>query len=123
MVTREEIADMLSRGNYVNVRHKLLYPKNDPSYRVRGGTHKEYCSKFNELCRENNRKKYNRLCWMCGRSEKDNGKRLSVHHIDLDKNQGCDGHEWRLIPLCKYCHSGAHTNLMCARIAYIYENE
>ena len=34
--------------------------------------------------------------------------RLSVHHIDEDKEQGCNGKEWKLVPLCMKCHSKAH---------------
>jgi hypothetical protein len=85
-----------------------------------------YCPAFNETCRESNRKKYGRRCFICDLPESENitkdGKqmKLSVHHIDLNKNQGCDGHEWRLIPTCIHHHNNViHTPLWIARIMYL----
>lgn len=85
-----------------------------------------YCPKFNEVCRESNREKYDRQCFVCSKPESENvlssGKhiKLSVHHIDMDKTQGCDGHEWRLVPLCRHHHgSSAHTPIWIARIQYL----
>ncbi len=73
-----------------------------------------YCSKFNAVKREEVRNKYNRTCAQCGLGESDNkdknGKvrKLSVHHVDRDKEQGCNGKRWYLIPLCQKCHAKAH---------------
>lgn len=69
-----------------------------------------YCPKFNNRKKEEIREQYDRKCYICGRSEEDNkyksGKqiKLSVHHIDEDKEQGCNGKGWKLIPLCIHCH-------------------
>lgn len=64
-----------------------------------------YCYKYDKNCREQNRKKYNWECFFCGKTEIDNGERLSVHHIDYNKNQGCnETPDWKLVPLCKKCH-------------------
>jgi hypothetical protein len=41
------------------------------------------------------------------KKQKEKGKRvfrLSVHHIDEDKEQGCNGKSWKLVPLCLQCH-------------------
>ena len=87
----------------------------------------EYCYKFNEDCKEHNRNKYNRECFFCGKTEKENGVKLSVHHIDYNKNQGCDGKpDWKLIPLCKICHSMTggkieNRKLWEARILYLHK--
>lgn len=85
-----------------------------------------YCPKFNDVCRESNREKYDRQCFVCAKPESENilssGKhiKLSVHHIDMNKQQGCDGHEWRLVPLCRHHHgSSAHTPTWVARIQYL----
>jgi Fe2+ or Zn2+ uptake regulation protein len=85
-----------------------------------------YCPKFDERCRESNREKYDRRCFVCGKPESENvlssGKhiKLSVHHVDMNKAQGCDGHEWRLVPLCRHHHgSSAHTPTWMARIQYL----
>ena len=78
-----------------------------------------YCAKFNESCREHNRDKYGRACFICGKEETENGRKLSVHHRDMSKTQGCDGEKWKLVPLCNSCHSRAHNQLCQARIEYL----
>lgn len=65
-----------------------------------------YCEKFDEACRERIRAKHDYKCFVCGLRQDENitknGKqiKLSVHHVDKNKEQGCNGHEWKLIPLC-----------------------
>lgn len=48
------------------------------------------------------REKYNNVCLLCGNEDE---VKLSVHHIDYNKNNCC---EQNLIPLCRSCHG--HTN-------------
>lgn len=80
-----------------------------------GVSFEPYCPKFNKLKREEVRNQYNRKCYLCNKEEKDNvtktGKKfkLSVHHIDLDKGQGCNGKQWKLVPLCIKCHRKSHS--------------
>ena len=31
--------------------------------------------------------------------------KLSVHHVDHDKEQGCNGKPFNLVPFCASCHS------------------
>ena len=87
-----------------------------------------YCPKFNEECREANRNKYNRRCFICNLSEEENitstGKwqRLSVHHVDMDKMQGCDGKRWKLVPVCIKHHSLLHNELWMSRIIWLLDN-
>ena len=87
-----------------------------------------YCPLFDETCRESNRDKYGRKCFLCGLDESENvtstdkHRKLSVHHCDMDRNQGCDGHEWKLVPLCMHCHGGAHSSLTTDRIIYLLEH-
>jgi len=70
-----------------------------------------YCDKFTEDKREEVREKYDRKCLICNTSEKDNLtktnkiRKLSVHHIDGDKEQGCNDKPWFLVPLCMKCHA------------------
>lgn len=86
----------------------------------KGGTSTgKYCHKFNECCRERNRNKYGRTCFICGKTEAQNGRNLDVHHVDMNKGQGCDGYKWKLVPLCHTCHPSSHTNLWRARIEYL----
>lgn len=88
----------------------------------------EYCEKFNRTCRISNREKYDNKCFLCGLDQSDNmtstGKQwnLSVHHVDMNKNQGCDDHDWNLVPLCIYHHGVAHGELWTARIEYLLNN-
>jgi hypothetical protein len=74
---------------------------NCPLY-VHGKWKTPYCPKFNEKLKEEIRNSFGRRCFLCGASE--NGKRLSVHHVDFNKGQGC-GQRWSLIPLCVPCHT------------------
>ena len=84
-----------------------------------------YCPKFDESCRESNREKYDRRCFICGKPESENitstgkFKRLSVHHVDRNKDQGCNGHDWALVPTCLEHHAPAHSELWTARIVYL----
>lgn len=64
----------------------------------------EYCYRYDENCKEHNREKYNRECFICGKTEKENGRKLDTHHVDYNKRQGCDDINWKLVPLCMSCH-------------------
>ena len=79
--------------------------ENHPNWQG-GISHKQpYCYKFTEELKEHIRDKYFRLCLICGKDEEENGRLLDVHHVDYNKDQGCDEHEWHLVPLCISCHS------------------
>jgi hypothetical protein len=88
----------------------------------------EYCPKFDEACRESNRDKYGRRCFICDLPEEENitstgtFKKLNVHHVDMNKNQGCDGIRWKLIPLCMKCHKPSHMKIWETRIEYLLNN-
>ena len=87
-----------------------------------------YCPDFNEDCRESNRDKYDRICFLTGLPEEENrykdGKqiKLSVHHVDMDKGQGCNGKRWKLVPLCLEWHGKVHNKLWEARIIWLLNN-
>jgi hypothetical protein len=84
-------------------------------YAVQG----QYCEKFDEACKERIREKYNRLCFVCDKNEENNGRRLDVHHVDMNKDQGCNRNEWKLVPLCKSCHGKAHFDPMKSRLQFL----
>ena len=74
----------------------------------RGGISKEQrSSEFTVELKNCVRKRDNYICSLCGISELEYGKKLSVHHIDYDK-QNCE--EENLICLCKSCHTKTNTN-------------
>jgi len=77
----------------------------------RGGISFEpYCPKFNEELKESVRLEFDRRCYLCNQTEGDNGKHLSIHHVDYQKSQGCNGQRWSLVPLCAKCHSKTNGN-------------
>lgn len=63
-----------------------------------------YCHRFNKQLKEKIRERDNRTCQLCG--EKENGRRLDVHHIHYDKSN-CDPD---LIALCKICNLKVNGN-------------
>lgn len=64
---------------------------------------KYYCYKYSPECRETCRDKWYRRCVLCGELE---GERAhSTHHIDHNKEAGCDETVLRLVPLCNKCHA------------------
>lgn len=69
-----------------------------------------YCHKFNNTRRKAVRKFFGHICIICGKRGEDNvvggaAQGLSVHHIDHDKEQGCSGRPFNLVPLCASCHA------------------
>lgn len=88
----------------------------------------EYCEKFDDACRERIRAKYDYRCFLCDMPQDNNipktGKiwKLSVHHVDKNRDQGCNGIKWILIPLCLHCHTPAHTMIWQSRIEWLLEN-
>jgi len=60
-----------------------------------------YCSKFNKKIKEEIRNRDNNTCQLCGKTKKQEGYNLTVHHIHYDK-ENC---EPNLITLCKSCNS------------------
>ena len=60
-----------------------------------------YGKDFTEELKEKIREQSGRLCKDCGKIEKQNRRRLDVHHINGNKH---DNREENLIPLCTVCH-------------------
>lgn len=95
--------------------------RGDKHYNWMGGTSFEpYCEKFNNKFKESVREQFNRTCFLCGKTEaeqmieqKQRGKnqyRLSIHHVNYQKNCLCDDIECEFIPLCVSCHTKTNTN-------------
>lgn len=94
---------------------KAFKGENHPNWKG-GYSESPYCDKWTDSLKEKIRNKNDRVCFICGKTEDDNGKRLSVHHIDYNKMQGCEDniqvkkYKFNLIPLCVSCHSRTNNN-------------
>ena len=70
-----------------------------------------YCQKFNNEFKEYIRDKFGRICFLCSKTEEENGRRLSVHHVNYNKGCGCDDDETcQFVPLCVGCNSKVNKN-------------
>jgi 5-methylcytosine-specific restriction endonuclease McrA len=82
--------------------------KGEKSYFWKGGISFEpYSLEFNNDLREVVRNRDRRKCQLCGKTELEEGKKLSVHHIDYDK-KNCNPNN--LITLCNKCHIKTNHN-------------
>lgn len=88
-----------------------------------------YCEKFDDACRDRIRAKYDYKCYICNLSQTDNitktgkHKKLCVHHVDKNKDQGCNDVQWKLVPLCMRCHPGSHRDPIKSRLEYLLNDE
>ena len=77
-------------------------PVCDKEYLLKYGRLKSfepYCYKFNNRRKEACRDFFGRMSIISGTLESDCRKRLSIHHTDHNKNQGCDGIPFNLVPM------------------------
>ncbi|MFA5376566.1 MAG: NUMOD3 domain-containing DNA-binding protein [Dehalococcoidia bacterium] len=98
-ITARQVGSKLKDKTKRKIRDANL-GENNPNWKG-GASFKPYCEKFTESLRENVRDAFGRKCFLC--NEPENGRRLSVHHCDYNRGQGC-GKSWNLIPLCVGCH-------------------
>lgn len=65
----------------------------------------KYCPKFNEKLKARVRAFFNHECVLCHKSEDELGYRLSVHHVDYEKDNCYSGTlDPLFVPLCSKCH-------------------
>ena len=98
---------------------KYNIPVRDKSESIRGSkngnwkggiTEQKYCYKFNNSFKEYIRDKFNRTCYICGKTEDELDRKLAVHHIDYNKSSICNGKEFAFVPLCHSCHAKTNGN-------------
>jgi len=68
-----------------------------------GASYFPYCQKFDRKRKQAVRNFFNNLCICTG--EPQYHRALSVHHIDHDKEQGCNGKPFNLVPMSSHHHS------------------
>jgi cytochrome c553 len=120
MAERKEIVKICGRAH-----HSYHISENSESLPPSQNTYKQkgYCDKFDNELREIIRNKYDRRCFICNAHEDTFVKRLSVHHADKNRNQGCEEVEWKLVPLCASCHARSHHEPLMSRISYLLLHE
>ena len=80
--------------------------KGEKSHMWKGGiSFKPYCIKFNKAYKAYIRELFGNKCFLCGMTEEDNGRKLDVHHVNYNKDGGCDGTKCICVPLCVSCHA------------------
>jgi hypothetical protein len=70
----------------------------------RGGVLPEYCEKWTPELRERIRAFFDYECIMCGRTQEEDCRLLSCHHVEYNKNACCDDQPYCFAALCRSCH-------------------
>jgi hypothetical protein len=70
---------------------------------------REYHSSFERVFKENVRTFFGRKCILCGVSENELNKKLSIHHVEYEVYKSC--YETPQVPLCPICHRLPHNHL------------
>jgi hypothetical protein len=88
---------------------KLKIGEDNPAWRG-GISFEPYCPKFNNEFKERVRIFFGRKCAECGKTEEENGRKLSIHHINYDKQICCNGKIPLFIALCHAHNTKANKN-------------
>ena len=95
--------DENNRGENSSSYGVYRYGKDAPGWKG-GISNLPYCEKFDEDFKERVRNFFDRKCYVCGKNETDNGRKLDVHHVNYDKMVCCNDVKPLFVPLCKSCH-------------------
>ena len=99
-----------ARGRIVSEEtRKKLSGENSSNWKG-GISFEPYCPKFNNKFKEEIREMFNRNCFLCGISEEDENRKLSIHHVTYDKSCLCDDVVCKFVPLCIKCHAKTNYN-------------
>ena len=67
-----------------------------------------YCLQFNKDFKRRVREFFKNVCVECGMTEKENGQKLSVHHVNYDKMMCCNDVKPLFVALCRGHNTGAN---------------
>jgi hypothetical protein len=94
----------------MSMNHADCKGEKHPNWRG-GKSFEPYCPKFNKEFKEYIRSKFGHKCFLCPTTQAENGRKLSVHHVNYNKDCGCDGDETcNFVPLCHSCHMKTNWN-------------
>jgi hypothetical protein len=92
-----------NRINHIGKKHKpesILKMSGENNNNWKGGTSfLPYCNKFNNKRKKAVRDFFGGYCIVTGEHQNDCSHKHNVHHIDHDKEQGCNGKPFNLVPM------------------------
>lgn len=103
---QQSLETRLKKSNASSGKNNPMYGKTrefSPAWRG-GISFEPYCPKFNENLKLRVREFFENRCLMCGMTENENGKRLSVHHVTYDKMTCCNETPVIFAALCHRHH-------------------
>ena len=91
--------------------HADVSGENHPNWQG-GISFGDYCPLFNEPLKGAIRNYFCNMCFECGETiEENKGREMSVHHVNYQKNCGCDNTNFCIyVPLCMKCHGKTSGN-------------
>lgn len=104
--TKNKISQRTKGINNPNFGNHKLAGKNHWNYK-NGASCEQYPHGWTNFFKEQIRKRDSHQCQICGKLESEMNYRLSVHHIDYDKN---NLDPYNLISLCQNCHIKTNYN-------------
>lgn len=95
-----------------------------------GISYEPYCPKFNKQLKQLVRNRYNNCDYIsgihkdvCNKTKTGKIRELTIHHIDYDKGQGCNGKKFNLIPVSSRHNSIFNSNRFFWNKLFIYSLE
>ncbi len=92
-----------------NAKKGLYNKENHPNWKG-GISYEPYCSKFDRFFKFRVRSYWNNECGLCGKKEYENGERLSVHHVNYDKQTCCNITIPLFLATCRSCNAKLNYN-------------
>jgi hypothetical protein len=102
-ILSEETKALISKN------HADVSGANNPAW-CNGISFEPYCIKFNDEYKNCIRNLFGNECFLCGKTEDNNGRALDVHHVNYNKDCGCDETKCICVPLCHSCHSKTNSD-------------